>query len=43
VRMVGQVRGIAPQAVTIGMRVTVRFEVAGEMGIPYFVPISAER
>ncbi|MFN8625292.1 MAG: OB-fold domain-containing protein [Candidatus Binatia bacterium] len=39
VRIVGQVRGIAPDAVTIGMRVRVAFEVVGEIGIPYFVPL----
>jgi len=39
VRMVGQVREIAPEAVTIGMRLMVRFDVVGEIGIPYFVPI----
>lgn len=39
VRMVGQVRDVAPDAVTIGMHVKVQFEVVGDIGIPYFVPI----
>jgi uncharacterized OB-fold protein len=39
VRMVGQVRDIAADAVKIGLRVQVRFEAAEEIGVPYFVAV----
>lgn len=38
VRMVGQVRDVEPVAVRIGLRVRAKFEMAGDIGIPYFVP-----
>lgn len=38
VQMVGQLRGVAPQAVRIGMLVTTKFDTLGEIGIPHFVP-----
>lgn len=39
VRMVGQVRGIAPDRVEVGLCVRVQFDVVGEIGIPYFIPL----
>lgn len=39
VRMVGQVRGIAPDRVEVGLCVRAQFDVVGEIGIPYFIPL----
>lgn len=39
VRVVGQVREVAPGRVRIGMRVVVEFEAVGEIAVPYFVAL----
>ena len=42
VRMVAQLRGLAPEAITIGLPVQVAFERATEgLTLPYFVPAEA--
>ena len=39
VRIAGEIRGVEPNELAVGMRVEVQFEVIGEVGIPYFRPI----